>query len=476
MDEAYSYFISTRPLNEILFNKIDNHPPAFYTLQHLWTAIDPDPGVIRVPAAVIGSLTIAIIILATSDLFSRVAALAAGALLAASTGHIYFSQDARMYSLLTLGLALASWGLIGLADYNDKKYYATLYLIGATIACYSHVVALLYLGILNGLTFASIWLTADDGGRQFYRAWLLVNLLLLAASLPWLLSLGDAVNRFVGLNPTSSFLTHWCFRNLVGFPGLPLPIKLFADAFILLVYTFGAAFVWRSGRRTLALVSIGMLVLYPTALALLNFATPILANRVFIPCVIPASILFGAAVASFGRRVAQIALLMIVLSIAAWSDVEANKLEAKAEDMPQVLALVDAHGFSEAPMLTCHVLTAATAHLYAPRKAVYFAVKNGTVRFDDSLVKALSRPAAELGERFKLTVDPASEWSSAQQIAFMSTGCDKIELGSEEKLLTSLGFQKVAAPTFKRSKRVVIESMWSELSLWARLPSRRRHE
>ena len=29
MDEAFSYFVSTRPLNDILFNKIDNHPPFF---------------------------------------------------------------------------------------------------------------------------------------------------------------------------------------------------------------------------------------------------------------------------------------------------------------------------------------------------------------------------------------------------------------------------------------------------------------
>ena len=41
MDEAYSYFASTRPLADILFNKIDTHPPLFYAIQHFWTAIDP---------------------------------------------------------------------------------------------------------------------------------------------------------------------------------------------------------------------------------------------------------------------------------------------------------------------------------------------------------------------------------------------------------------------------------------------------
>src|SRR5262249_49776649 len=51
MDEAYSYFVSKRPLDHILFNKIDNKPPLFYALQHLWTTINPDVAAIRVPAA-----------------------------------------------------------------------------------------------------------------------------------------------------------------------------------------------------------------------------------------------------------------------------------------------------------------------------------------------------------------------------------------------------------------------------------------
>jgi uncharacterized membrane protein len=42
MDEAFSYFASTRPLGDILFNKIDTHPPLFYAIQHFWTAIDPN--------------------------------------------------------------------------------------------------------------------------------------------------------------------------------------------------------------------------------------------------------------------------------------------------------------------------------------------------------------------------------------------------------------------------------------------------
>ena len=64
MDEATSYFVSTRPLTDILFNKIDNHPPLFFAVQHFWTLIDPNITAIRVPAAAIGSVTVLIVALA----------------------------------------------------------------------------------------------------------------------------------------------------------------------------------------------------------------------------------------------------------------------------------------------------------------------------------------------------------------------------------------------------------------------------
>jgi hypothetical protein len=473
MDEVYSYFVSTQRLDQILFNNVDNHPPLFYALQHLWTAINPDIGAIRIPAATIGTLTVLIVTLATSDLLSRLAGLVAGAFLALSTGHIYFSQDARMYPLLAFGLALATWGLVGLADRDRRKYYAILYLIGATIAVYSQIVALIYLAILNGLTVACAWLTGNEK-RGFYLWWLGVNVVLLIISLPWLLSIPKAMGAFSGLRPASSTLTRWFFGNLVGFPGLPPPFKTLAAALILLVYVIGAVFAWRSGRRTLAAVSIGTLAIYPLALALLNLVIPILANRVFIPCVIPASMLCGGAVASLRRPITQMVLLVVVLPLAASSAIEAHRLQVKPEDMPQALALADTHGFAGAPILTCHFLTAATAHLYAPGRLVFFPGKGSElIRFDDRILEAISLPIAERWQvdggsmpsflfKHGLVVNPATEWNSVEQVVVISVGCDMT------RLLTSLGFHKVDAPILTYPGRVIFESLWTELGLWSR--------
>ena len=479
MDEAYSYFVSKQPLDHILFNKIDNKPPLFYALQHLWTAINPNLAAIRVPAAVLGSLTVLIIILATVDLLSRRAGSAAGALLALSAGHIYFSQDARMYTLLAFGLALATWGLIGFADRNGRGFYAVTYLMGAAVAVYCHPVALIYLAILNGLTLGCALLIGGEK-RRFYLSWLIVNFLLLVGGLPWFLSLSEATSSFPGLRPQDVTATEWFVRNLIGFPGLPSPIKTPVDAFILAIYLMGAVLVWRSGRKTFAVVTIGMLAIYPTALAIVNIHTPILANRTFIPCVIPASMLFGGAVVSLRRPLAQTTLLIVVLSLATWSALTTNRLQVKPEDTPQALALIDAHGFADAPILSCHFFTAGTAFLYAPGKTiVFFGTGNELIRFDNRILDALSLPAVErqhvdsgsmrrlLIER-GLIIHPSTDWSSVRHVSWISAGCDAKTTRSKEWLLTSLGFHKVDAPVLKAPERVVFESLWTELSLWSR--------
>lgn len=136
MDEAYSYFISAQALMDILFNRLDNHPPLFYAIQHLWTLVDPKVTAIRVPAAFFGSATVLAIGLATGDLMNRRAGLAASALLALSTAHIYFSQDARMYAQLVFGLTLAVWGLIGLVERPGRWRYPILYIAGGGIAIF----------------------------------------------------------------------------------------------------------------------------------------------------------------------------------------------------------------------------------------------------------------------------------------------------------------------------------------------------
>ncbi|MBV9295586.1 MAG: hypothetical protein JO145_08435, partial [Acidobacteriaceae bacterium] len=440
----------------------------------------PDIKVFRVPNAAIGSLTVLMVALATGDLVSRRAGLVAGAVLALSTAHIYFSQDARMYPLLAFGLTLATWGLVGFVERHGRKLYLAIYLVGGLVAIYSHVAALIYLAILNAATLGSALLNRMKD--CILLPGLTINVVLLIISLPWLLSIPESIGVFHSLPQEKVTLIQWFFRNVVGYPGIPLPFKIAADAFILLVYGIGVVFAYRSGRRTFAAASISILAVYPLAFGALNLITPILANRVFVPCVIPASMLCGAAVALFFRPAAQAGLLAAVLSLAAWSEAEAHRLRTKPEDMPQALALVDASGFAGAPILTCEG-TAVTAYLYAPGRPIFFSFSGELIRFNDRMAGAYSLPRTEREQtnwvpvqsfllKNGLLVDPAIAFTSDQRVVLIPTSCGADTVRSLEQLLECHGFRNIQAPTLTTPHRVVIEALWTKLSLWVAMGGR----
>jgi hypothetical protein len=477
MDEAYSYFVSGRPLSDILFNKVDNHPPLFYAVQHFWTLIDPSIKALRVPAAMLGIATIFIVALTIADLIDRKAALASAAFLALSTGHIYFSQDARMYSLLALGLAVATWGLLGFLIKAKPSRYLALYLIGAAIAVYSQVVALPYLALLNGLVIICLFL---ERRLKSLLPILSVNLILLGISLPWLLSLKEAIGSFQGLAPQSIRTGIKFFRNLVGFPGLSLPFNLAADAFMILIYVSGGLLAWKNGWRTFVLVVFGLLVLYPLTILALSHFTPILSSRIFIPCAILASMLFGMTLVSLRRPLIQSALLAAVLSIGIWSDLEAIHLRTSPEDVPQVLEIADDRGFNKAPILACYILPAATASLYAPDRVIVFLGGNGNefIRFDSQTAAATSLPMKEqiqFGPSMRefliknsLFVDPEVAWASYDRVILMTTNCWPEKKRFLEQYLRGIGFKKNDTPAIKKPKRDVIDPVLTEFSLWSR--------
>ncbi len=108
-DEGYSVFFATRDFGTMLARTaIDIHPPLYYALLQIWmTAFGKSDLALRMLSVVIGAATIPLAYLVAQQLFNRRVALASAFLLALAPLHIYYSQELRMYGLVTL-LALAS--------------------------------------------------------------------------------------------------------------------------------------------------------------------------------------------------------------------------------------------------------------------------------------------------------------------------------------------------------------------------------
>ncbi len=173
----------------------ETNPPLFYALLHPLLALGDSPALLRSISVVAGVLTVPVTWLVGCELGSRRAGLLAAALVATSTVHVAYSQEARSYTLLTLGAAMAVWGLLRFLrgwlaapdEHPARGRFPALgaYVLGSAVALYSHNIAV-FLPVLANATALVVWLGPGRRSLSMGALWVLANLVLLALWSPWL--------------------------------------------------------------------------------------------------------------------------------------------------------------------------------------------------------------------------------------------------------------------------------------------------
>ncbi len=92
------------------FSPGDFHPPLYYLILKLWIGIFGTSEIaVRVLSVIFGVATVYVVYAVAKKLFGGNVGLISAALLATAPLHIYYSQEARMYSLETLLVMLVVW-------------------------------------------------------------------------------------------------------------------------------------------------------------------------------------------------------------------------------------------------------------------------------------------------------------------------------------------------------------------------------
>lgn len=140
-DEIVTLIEAVRaPLGEIVTSLSgDNDHPLYSLLAHFSIeAFGEKPWSLRLPAALAGIATIPVLYVFGARVSGRAEALAAAALLTVSYHHVWFSQNARGYTLLLL-LTLVSTHLLLRALENGRAGGYLLYGFTAALGCYAHL-------------------------------------------------------------------------------------------------------------------------------------------------------------------------------------------------------------------------------------------------------------------------------------------------------------------------------------------------
>ena len=183
LDEAIQAQAARLSLPQLLKNFLpgDFHPPLYYLFLHGWARLFGLGEVsLRLPSVIFGVLSVWLMFLIGLKLFPRVAtsfhlpfSYWAALLLATAPLHLYYSQEARMYSLACFTTLLAVYSFLRFL----KQPTLSLFLqhsFSAALMAYSHY--------LTWLMFPVFWLAAGRQRKKLFLSHLLTALFLL----PWL--------------------------------------------------------------------------------------------------------------------------------------------------------------------------------------------------------------------------------------------------------------------------------------------------
>src|SRR5262245_4955133 len=182
-DEACTTWRIHQPFAQIPFhNQVDSVPFLYYYLLKCWIWIWSDTDLsLRIFSALLGTAAIPMVFLLGNSLFDPPTGLIASMLMALSSYHLQYSQEARCYALLTVLFGL-SWYFLSKALSDPKTTHWLAYVSCGILLIYCHGVSILYLLLIN--------LTVLISGRNWtigiLKRWLGANVIVLASFLPWL--------------------------------------------------------------------------------------------------------------------------------------------------------------------------------------------------------------------------------------------------------------------------------------------------
>ncbi|MCU0506915.1 MAG: glycosyltransferase family 39 protein [Anaerolineae bacterium] len=261
-DEGNSAALAARSLTQITRDAAnDIHPPLYYWLLRLWTAIFGfSEAALRSLSAVLGVLLVLTIAELGRRIYHSAAGLAAGLVAALAPFQVYYSQEARMYILVAL-LASVSvllfWWLLSQEDVRLPcqagqrrrvrwlPFSGQLLVLAWTAGLYTHYAFPLIIALCSGVY--ALWLIASRSrgcvGQRVAR-WFLFLALSLGLYAPWLATAVRQLTSWPAPNATIGLVEQvHGIVSMLAFGPVPAPATL-PWAPVLFLIALAGAWPW----------------------------------------------------------------------------------------------------------------------------------------------------------------------------------------------------------------------------------------
>lgn len=159
----------------------DFHPPLYYLFLKAWISLFGASEIsVRIPSVLFGVATIYLTYLIGKKLFSKKTAIIASILMATAPLHIYYSQEARMYSMAAFLTSLSVYFFIKLIKENKNRFW---FIALSILMLYTDYLPWLMFLVFNCYV---IW-KRKQLSKKWKKSWSFSQLIIFAFLLPWLL-------------------------------------------------------------------------------------------------------------------------------------------------------------------------------------------------------------------------------------------------------------------------------------------------
>lgn len=379
LDEGFTVHFARLPWRRVigLEGQYDPHPPLYYAIIKAASIPLPELWAGRVVSAVAGIATLAVLYLLVARLVNRAAGLLAALALALSPVHVWYSQEARQYTLMTLAIAGSYLALV-LCYQQPSWRHAILYgvsILAAMYIEYSALFALLpQIPQLALIAYrhrrSALPLAVGAGGAAL-------------GYLPWVPEVIESTRNegtdrawYLGVSTERVMDSIWSLTGFHGqglyFWGGPTPWDRWPGlhpAFALLVLAVVAAGGIALIRRSwLAFAAVAGITAGTVGLAAtLSLISPAYAERTILPVVLGWCALLGAAPFVTRVRAVRIALLGLVGATLLFSLMSLRAIQqGDKQHWDELAAATEAAVASGEPLITSPAITATLIDLYAP--------------------------------------------------------------------------------------------------------------
>jgi mannosyltransferase len=345
IDEGFTAYLVTLPTPKLFAGLIsDRHPPLYFLLLKLWTTFTGTSELaLRYFSVVTSILTAAAAFPLARRLAGRPVGLTSAALLALAPLHIWYAQEARMYSLLALLAVLH----VGLAWRLLKRSSGVTWLAYVLVGAGMFYTAYISVFVLAFEILVALFLAVAGRRWRFLAKWAAAQILIGLLALPWLPVLIRQMGRPMpwaghpGLAALGGTLLRVFFGAQEAYLG---PAYLLAVCLTLLLLGLGGwLYLQQAGMRRESAAFAAAWVIVPLGLiAGISQVYPIYQNKQLLMLLPGMLILAAMSLRGQGRR---LRLVSVALLCSLWAFALSNQcFTPQKQDWRGVAAYIDQHG------------------------------------------------------------------------------------------------------------------------------------